>query len=127
MKFSDLLPNSSPKPVGRVIDAQWDASERGIRFTIQFQPSGRRISGLCRAGNDPVSGTFIGETELRNQIPRFKDLVVYENPGYGDPNKLPPEEFQKIKIEFNLRNLNLSYQSPGRKIDTNSFLSRIFR
>jgi hypothetical protein len=127
MRFSDLLPSQGPKAVGRVVEAHWDPSERGIRFTIQFHPSDRRVSGVCRAGSDPQTGTFIGESELRAQIPRFKDLVVYENPGYGDPNKLSPEEFQKIRIEFNLRNLNLTYQSPGRRIDANTFLSRIFR
>lgn len=127
MRFKDLLKSNQPKPVGRVIQADWDASEHGVRFAIRFEPSGRTLSGICRAGADPVSGTFVSETDLRGKIPRIRDLVIYEDPASGDPNTLSTEDFSKMKIRFSFSNLTLSYQSSGFSPDSNTFISHIFR
>ena len=127
MRFAELLGSRENKKVGQVIDAFWDPGEHGIRFTIQFEPSMRRIKGICRAGNDPVSGKFISEQDLRAKLSRFKDIPVYENPLGGDPNTMTPEEFRALKIELSFSSLSIGYQTPSRKISANSFISRLFR
>ena len=127
MRFSDFFPTPSRKLVGRILSAEWDEAEHGIRFQILFEPSGRRIEGVCRAGQDPVSGAFISERELKAKLPQFKELQVYENALSGDPNTISPSEFEKLKIEISLTNLTLGYQGVAPKPDANSFIARMFK
>jgi len=127
MRFSDLLPRSGRKQVGKVVSAVWDDAEKGVRFSIRFDPSGRKVNGLCRAGNDPTTGSFVAERDLKAKIPDFLSLKVYENASGGDPNTMSAEDFRKLKIELSLSDLRVSYRSPERVMDTNTFLSRIFR
>jgi hypothetical protein len=127
MRFRDLLPHFQGKSVGRVIQADWDPAEHGIRFTIRFEPSGRTLQGTCKAGVDPATGTFISETDLRAKIPKLRDLPIYENATSGDPNTLSVEEFRKMKIHFSLSNLNFSYHSETRQLEINTLLSRSLR
>ncbi|GMV67290.1 MAG: hypothetical protein KJ050_04155 [Candidatus Omnitrophica bacterium] len=127
MRFRDLLPAFQPRPVGRVVQADWDAGEHGVRFTIRFEPSGRTLNGLCRAGADPVSGAYLSEADLRGKIPQIRNLEIYEDPAGGDPNTLSSDDFRKMKIRFSLSNLSLSYQSTSPAPDTNTFISRILR
>ena len=79
MKFSDLLPGRVKRQVGRVTRAEWDQAERGIRFTIQFEPSGRRVEGVCRAGHDPVSGSFVAERDLRAKLPLLATYLGHQH------------------------------------------------
>jgi hypothetical protein len=127
VKFADLLGTRENKQVGKVVDAFWDPGEHGIRFTILFEPSMRRVKGVCRAGDDPVSGKFISEQDLRAKLSRFKGIPVHENPLGGDPNTMSLEEFRAMKIELSFSNLSIGYQSPSRKVGANSFISRLFR
>ncbi|MCG3199230.1 MAG: hypothetical protein HUU16_15295 [Candidatus Omnitrophica bacterium] len=127
MRFSDLLPGFTPKVVGRVIEAEWDAAEGGIRFIIRFDPSGRLLHGVCRAGSDPRTGSFLSESELRSKLPRFRDLVLHEHPTGGDPNTLSTEEFRKLSIEFSLSTFSLGYRPTQPPVSVNSLLSRALR
>lgn len=127
MRFSDLLPGSAKHRVGQVVLAEWDASRHGIRFVIQFQPSGRRLEGFCASGQDPVTGKYIAEADLKKKVEDFRDLAVYEHALGGDPNQLPAEDFKKLKIELTLSDMHLSVRPTTRPIDSNTFISRIFR
>ena len=127
MKFRDLFRPSKQKQVGRVIEAKWDSEVGGIRFRILFEPSGRRIGGICRAGADPVSGRFTSELELRSRLPKFKEMKVFESSIGGDPNTMSAEEFAKMKIEINLSDSSIGYQTGSPKPDINSFISKSFR
>ena len=127
MRFRDLIPGFQKKQVGSVIQADWDPTERGIRFTIRFEPSGRTLQGVCKAGMDPSTGTFISETDLRAKLPSLRGLAIYEHALSGDPNTFPTEDFKKMKIQFSLSNLAFSYQSETKPVDANTFISRAFR
>jgi len=127
MRFSDFFRTRSRKQVGRIVEAGWAPAEHGIRFTILFEPSNRRIQGVCRAGNDPVTRTFVSERDLMAKLPDFKNLKVYESPLGGDPNTMSPEEFREMKIELSLSNLTVGYQGADRPLSANSFISRLFR
>jgi len=127
MRFLDLVGGKQPKVVGSVTQAEWDPSEHGIRFMVQFEPSGRRLQGVCRAGSDPLTGTFITETEMRAKLKRFREIKVYEDKTGGDPNTMSAEDFKKLTIEFSLSTLSMAYRPPSRPITSNSFLSRILR
>lgn len=127
MKFSNLLPGAGKKQVGKVVSAEWDDGEKGVRFAIRFEPSGRKVTGVCRAGSDPTTGAFVAERDLKAKIPDFLNLKVYENATGGDPNTMSADNFRKLKIQLSLSDLRVSYDSPGRVMDTNTFLSRMFR
>lgn len=127
MRFSDLLPGSAKRQVGRVVSCDWDAGRKGLRFTIQFEPSGRRLEGFCPSGHDPVSGNFIAELDLKKKIPEFLGLPVYEHALGGDPNRMSVEDFKQLKIELTLSDMRLSVKPTGRPVDANTFISRIFR
>ncbi|MCA9414443.1 MAG: hypothetical protein KC940_13180 [Candidatus Omnitrophica bacterium] len=127
MRFSDLLPGRAKHQVGQVISAEWDPNRRGIRFTIQFQPSSRRLEGFCASGHNPVTGKYIDERDLKNKIENFIGLPVYEHALGGDPNKMGVEDFKKLKIELTLTDMHLSVKPASRPVDSNTFISRIFR
>jgi hypothetical protein len=127
MRFRDLLYGGGPKKVGEVVQAEWDAAERGIRFVIRFMPSGRRLEGVCRAGVDPNSGNFVSETDLRAKLKTFREIEVFEDMSGSDPNTLSPEDFKQMKIEFSLSTLSIRASSNARPISSNTFLSRLFR
>lgn len=127
MRFSDYLPAFSHKVVGRVVAAEWDTAEGGIRFTIRFDPSGRSLHGVVRSGSDPRTGTFISEAELRAKLPRFRELVLHEHPTGGDPNTLSAEQFAQVSIEFSLSSFSLGYRPAQPPVTVNSLLSRALR
>jgi hypothetical protein len=127
MRFSDLLPGGGRKQVGRIVSAEWDEAEKGVRFAIRFEPSGRKVTGVCHSGSDPTTGSFVAERDLKAKISEFLNLKVYENASGGDPNTMSAEDFRKLKIELNLSDLRVSYRAPERVMDTNTFLSRMFR
>ncbi len=127
MRFRDLIPGFQKKQVGSVIQADWDPNVRGIRFTIRFEPSGRTLQGVCKAGMDPSTGAFISETDLRAKLPQLRDLPIYEHAACGDPNTLSAEDFRKMKIQFSISNLAFSYHSEAKPLDANTFISKAFR
>ncbi len=127
MRFRDLIPGFQKRQVGSVIEAEWDATQRGIRFTIRFEPSGRTLQGVCKAGVDPSTGTFISETDLRAKMSALRGLPIFEQATSGDPNHFSVEDFRKMKIQFSLSNMNLSYRSDAQPVDANTFISKAFR
>lgn len=127
MRFRDLIPGFQKKQVGSVIQAEWDSLERGISFTIRFEPSGRTLQGMCKAGMDPSTGTFVSESDLRAKIPHLRDLPIYDHATSGDPNTFSTSDFQKMKIQFSLSNLAFSYHSETRPMDANTFISKALR
>ena len=127
MRFFDLLPSGAKHQVGQVIAAEWDPVQRGIRFVIQFQPSSRKLEGFCPAGHNPSTGNYIAEADLKSKIADFIGLPVYEHALGGDPNTLSVEDFKNLKIELTLSDMHLSVRPSTRPVDTNTFISRIFR
>lgn len=127
MRFRDLIPGFQKKQVGSVIQAEWDSLERGISFTIRFEPSGRTLQGVCRAGMDPSTGSFVSEADLRAKIPHLLNLPIYEQATSGDPNTFSTSDFQKMKIHFSLSSLAFSYHSQSRPMDANTFISKALR
>lgn len=127
MKFSDLLPSSRKKVVGRVVTADWDPAERGVRFALRFEPSGRTLGGILHSGMDSVTGNFLTEADLKQKLPQIRALEILAAPGGKDPNQMSSEEFRDLKIEFSLSDLTFSYRPYTRPIDGNTFLSRILR
>jgi hypothetical protein len=127
MRFSDLLPGFQKKQVGRVLRADWDSAEHGIRFTLVFEPSNRTLEGIVNSGADPTTGVFITESELRSKLRQVQDLKIFEHPTSGDPNTFSNEDFRSMKIEFSLSNLSLGYRATAPPVTANTFLSRILR
>ncbi len=127
MRFSDLLPGSAKHQVGQVISAEWDSGQNGIRFVLQFSPSARRLEGFCPSGHNPTTGKYIAEEDLKKKVNDFLGLPVYEHALGGDPNTMSPEDFKNLKIELTLTDMHLSVRPTTRPVDSNTFISRIFR
>ncbi len=111
------------KRIGQVVSAHWDERLKGVRFTVSFEEWGIKISGTCKSGMDPQTGSYISPSELKEKINHFYDMAVYDETGeYTTGGKPDYEKLKKIKFKVSLRSKRIGMDFGEYKPNMNTFI-----
>ncbi len=113
--------------VGKVVSAEWNQEEQGIDLVLQFEPTGAKLRGTCRAGRDPQTGHSLSATKLKANLSKVRQMKVYWSATTADGRPFDPSRLSKLTIQLDLSKSDLSVAEVPAGPDANTFLSRILR
>lgn len=119
--------NPSRKAIGKVVSAEWNEKSNAIDLEILFPERGWRIQASVPSGYDAKTGTFASRQALKSRVDKMRTMVVYDNSGRMNLQKMTREQLARLTINVSLSGAGISVSARPADPDSNAYLSRILR